>query len=74
VSEGTGFTSSGRLLETRGILMTSGTRSLGGGGNGGRDVMQEEKKNLLEYIRVRGGLGGGVGVNCVWWGAIYNSK
>ena len=53
MSEGTGFTSSGRLLETRGILMTSGTRSLGR--NGGRDVMQEEKKNLLEYKSAWGG-------------------
>jgi hypothetical protein len=44
MSEGTGFTSSGRLLETPGILMTGGTRSLGR--NGGRNVMEEEKKKL----------------------------
>ena len=58
VREGTGFTSSGRLLETRGILMTSGTRS--SGRNGRRDVMQEEKKNLLEYKSAGGGWGGGI--------------
>jgi hypothetical protein len=56
VSEGTGFTSSGRLLETRGILMTSGTRSLGR--NGMKDVMQEGKKRKTSSnIKVRGGVG-----------------
>jgi len=63
MGEGTGFTSSGRLLETRGILMTSGTRSLGR--NGGRDVMEEEKEKKKRKVVSGGGGGGGGGELCL---------